>query len=141
MIRKIILNEAKAFLCWDQFPELSVQLIEMQEAVSFFYPPAQRPIILVYYERGKDDFSIPLFHLFHEAGHYLQMNHFQSAGKSSEFRDMIQKPAGQVRHQFEKEGWNLGRDLLSVFARKNKLPSSVLNEYDTYAKRAVKSYL
>ena len=140
MVSKEILNQAKAFLCWDTFPGLTVQLIEMREAVAFFYPPSKKPTIIQYYERGTDDCSIPLFHLFHEAGHYLQFAGLQEEGGAPDFWTIIEQPTGKERYNFEKESWTLGRDLFSKFLNKCKLSPLLLNDYDQYANRSVESY-
>jgi hypothetical protein len=140
MIRKETLNQAKAFLCWDTFPGLTIQLIEMQEAVSFFYPPSKKHTIIQYYERGKDDFSIPLFQLFHEAGHFLQFTKLQQEGGETDFWKAVDQPAGRERYAFEKESWILGRNLFSEFLNRVDLSASLLNEYDLYAGRSVESY-
>ena len=140
MIGKNILTEAKAFLCWDRFPELSVQLIEMQDTVSYFYPPAESPTILVYYRKGMDDYSIPLFHLFHEAGHFVQLREYTRTGRESQFRDALQQPGGDQRIGLEKEGWERGRQLLAQFMEEKDLPPSLLREYDQYGQRAAASY-
>lgn len=140
MIRKNVLNEAKAFLCWDRLKECSVQLIEMQETVSYFHPPGNSSTILVYYERGKDDFSIPLFHLFHEAGHCLQFQRCEKLKKTSGFWDIINQPTGPERCAFETESWQMGRELFHSFIMKSGLPSSVLEAYDDYAERAIQGY-
>jgi hypothetical protein len=37
MIQKSILDGAKAFLCWDEFPDMAIQLVALQNAVGYYY--------------------------------------------------------------------------------------------------------
>ena len=140
MVSKVILDKAKAFLCWDVFSDLSIQLIETQEAVSYFHPPASRSTILLYYERGNPDFSFPLFLLFHEAGHYLQYQEFQMQGRESEFWQIIDTPTGPEKAAFEKQTWDKGRELFKKFVQEHDLEASLLKEYDNKARKSIRSY-
>ena len=73
MINKSVLFQAKAYLCWDRFPELEIKLIPLQSPVAFFYPPNKKfPVIHLYFNHGTKDFTDTLCLLFHEVGHYLQ---------------------------------------------------------------------
>jgi hypothetical protein len=140
MVSKEILNQAKAFLCWDTFPGLTIQLIEMQQAVAFFYPPSKKPTIIQYYERGTDDFSIPLFQLFHEAGHFLQFIRLQQEGKEQDFWEIIEEPTGQGRIIFERESWDLGKNLLHDFIKNANLDTSLIKSYGLFAEQSLESY-
>ena len=99
MISKSILDKAKSFLCWDVFSELSVQLIEIQETVSFFLPPSRQSTIIVYHKKGTADYTLPLFHLFHEAGHLIQFNELNSKQASKTFWDYVNNPTGKEKIQ------------------------------------------
>lgn len=140
MVNKAVLDKAKAFLCWDTFPDISVQLIETQKAVSYFHPPAGRSTIIVYYERGNSDFSFPLFLLFHEAGHYLQYREMEMQGRESEFWRIIDTPTGPEKAAFEKQAWEKGREAFKTFVQEQGLEASLLKEYDKTARKSIRSY-
>lgn len=140
MVNKPILDQAKAFLCWDMFPGLVIQLIEVQEAVSYFLPPSGRNTIVVYYERGNPDFSLPLFFLFHEVGHYLQFKDMEKAGKQSDFWEIINIPTGSSKITFEEESWSMGRGIFRRFIQKHGLDEQLLKYYNKVARRCVDSY-
>ena len=140
MVSKSILDRAKAFLCWDRFPRLSIQLVALAGPVSYFHPPSPLCSIIVYYDRRDPDFSAPLFLLFHESGHYVQYRRYRAAGRKNEFWEIVNTPTGQVKTAFEKEGWDQGRQLLEQFIAKQDLNSSLLEEYDRFAAKNTESY-
>jgi len=140
MVAKTILDQAKSFLCWDIFPDLTIQLIELKEAVSYFYPPFARSTIIVYYERGNTDFFVPLFHLFHESGHLLQFEEMRKAGRESDFWEAVNTTTGPSKVAFEKESWERGKKLLEKFVRGNNFKNSLLKKYDAYAEKSIRSY-
>ena len=140
MITKDLLDQAKAFLCWDVFPDISIQLVEMKTAVSYYYPPSDRSTIVVYYERGSDDFSLPLIFLFHEAGHHLQYLERKKTGGESEFWERIDIPTGPFKAAFEQESWNRGRVLFETFVQTCGLDESQLKRYDSVAGQSIESY-
>jgi hypothetical protein len=140
MIIKSILNQAKAYLCWDLFQNLTIQLVEIKKAVSYFYPPSQQYTIIIYFEKGATDFSIPLYLLFHEAGHYLQYQDFNIQEREKDFWKIINTPTGPDKAAFEKESWIKGRVILEGFLRKQGLDNSILKQYDMYADQCILSY-
>ncbi len=139
-IGKSILDAAKAFLCWDMFPDLTIQLVEMQETVSYFHPPGDRSTILLFYPKEKRDYSIPLFSLFHEIGHYTQYEQMKKAGNEPLFWENINTPTGHSRVAFERESWHKGKVYFKQFIEKNSLHPSLLSAFDQYAKMSVESY-
>jgi len=140
MINKALLDEAKAFLCWDVFPNLSIQLVEFNGPVSYYYPPSERNTIILHYERGNPNFSFPLFLLFHEAGHLLQFKEMQTNGTESDFWKIINVPTGLSKTKFEKEGWSKGRVVFQQFIRKHRLEEALLKDYDRVAQNSIESY-
>jgi len=140
MIYKSILNKAKSFLCWDLFSDLTVQLIETRDAVSYFLPPSSQPTIIVFYKKESEDFTLPLFHLFHEAGHLIQFNEMNSKQGSKTFWDYVNTPTGIEKIQFEKQGWQKGHTLLKNFIGIEKLDPDILKQYDDYAAKSIETY-
>jgi hypothetical protein len=141
MITKDVLDQAKSFLCWDTFPDLSIQLIELEGAAAYFYSPSNgRSTILVFYRNTNPDFSHPLFLLFHEAGHCLQFDEWMNSGRESDFWKILDETGGSIKAKFERESWNWGRELLEDFIQKNNLIPSLLEEYNAFAEEKIKSY-
>ena len=140
MIGKAVLDQAKAFLAWDVFPELSIQLVETSQAVSYYTPPSGRSSLVVFYERGKDDFSFPLFLLFHEAGHHLQWRRAEQNRRTQQFWDAVNLTTGPEKTAFEREGWDLGRDLFHKFLQEFGLDDKLLDTYDRTADRSIDTY-
>lgn len=139
-ITKTILDQAKAFLCWDIFRDLSIQLVEVQEVVSYYHPPLDRSSIIVYYERGNKDFSFPLFLLFHEVGHYLQFHEMRENGREDDFQEMIDNPTGPANIKFEEESWSKGKRIFEKFIKIQNLDESLLKDYDRAAEESIRSY-
>lgn len=140
-IEKEVLDRAKAFLCWDVFEDLTIQLIEIQQSVAFYYPPFQQGTIILYYERGIRDFRTPLFHLFHEAGHVLQFKQWEQTGKFVRFYEAMNSPGGPDRADFERDASERGRDLLIRFMETQKQQDRLIAEYDAWSRSAAATYL
>ena len=140
MTARGVLERAKAFLCWDCLPGLSVQLIEMTEGVSFFHPPMERQTVIVYYAKGCEDFTAPLFLLFHEAGHGEQYGAMAGRNRASEFERLMNDPGSPSRAAFEKQAWDLGRAYLERFILRESLPGRLLADYDAFARVRIEGY-
>jgi len=138
MITQHHLAQAKAFLCWDRFPDLSVKLIPLKEPVAFYYPPSKNAhTIVVFYAPEKEDLSQVLFLLFHEAGHYVQFRAYQE----QRFWEFVHLVEGPEKLCFEQEAWERGADILQEFLRQTDLPEQVLmHAYSHHAEQSVASY-
>lgn len=139
-MNKSVLEKAKAFLCFDVFPGLSIQLVAMREAVSYYYPPFERSTIIVYYGIGISDFSTPLFHLFHEAGHHANFLRKKNENDVDAFHHALDNPTGSIRIEFEKQAWEEGRRLLMQFIEKEPMESALIESYDVYARKSINTY-
>ena len=140
MITKHILDSAKAFLCWEILPDISVQLIETPGAVSYYYPPFSGQTIVIFYEKGNDDYTVPLYLLFHEAGHSLQYREMTKNGTESLFHTLINIPAGPERVAFEAQSWKIGKELLTLFMAKHDINSNILLRYENFAQKSIRTY-
>ncbi|MEJ2627872.1 MAG: hypothetical protein P8078_04890 [bacterium] len=140
MISKSTLQKAKSFLCWEVFSRLTVQLIERQNSISYFFPPSKQSTIIVLYPKETSDFTIPLFHLFHEAGHLIQYNEMNNTGKSKTFWNNVNIPTGKEKMKFEQKGWQKGHVLLKKFMERENLESDILEQYDVYAVKSTETY-
>ena len=132
-LKKTVLDNAKAFLCWTKFPDLTIQLIEQDQAVGYFVPPSERGTIYLFYEKKLNDFSNALFLLFHEAGHYLQ---FLRDKEVTPFLAPLSEE--QIRH--EEEAWDFGRSLLIEFFEAQEISTDRLNQYDLFSKICIGTY-
>ena len=122
MIDKSVLFEAKAFLCWDKFPALTIKLIPINEAVAFFYPPtSDAATIHLFYGAESKDFSRALCLLFHEVGHFRQWQQYTKDKREDEFWELTHLDKGDSKIVFEREAWNLGSDVLKAFIKKMKI--------------------
>ena len=120
MVTKLVIDRAKAFLCWDKFPQLSIQLVALGDTVAYFYPPHnQRASIVLFYQKQEKDFYQPLFLLFHEVGHYLQYCEFKKRKNLRAYQRLVEAVEGDKKVAFEEEAWNLGQDVLHDFLRKH----------------------
>ncbi len=121
---------------------LSIQLVPIQRAVAYFYPPQEDyPSIVLFYEAQADDFAEPLFLLFHEAGHAQQWRSYAVQGQAGHFRQMLDLDKGPEKLAFEKEAWNLGKRLLLDFSAKHDLAAEELDKsFEHYAERCLQSY-
>jgi hypothetical protein len=139
MINFDTLALAKSYLCWEKFTDLTIQLVPIQNAVGYFFPPFSKDkTIIIHYSANNKDVSEALFLLFHEAGHVLQ---FENKDKSEKhFYQLINQPNGKERANFEREAWNIGGDLFSSFVTKQNLSTILCKKYKTYAQKAYQSY-
>jgi hypothetical protein len=142
MINQSVLFEAKAFLCWDKFPKLSIKLIPIDEATAFFYPPAKDILTInLFYEKHTHDFSRAIFLLFHEAGHLKQWQYLSAQNRANEFWRCIHLDKGDQKIEFERQAWNYGEELLSEFLAKINMDQNILiNVYKSYAKQSLLTY-
>ncbi len=135
-VSKSTLDRAKAFLCWDVFDNVAIQLVPLKKAAAFYYPPqSDLHSIVLFFDPRHSDFSEPLFLLFHEAGHKQQ---WENLGK--EFDEMMAIPTGPQRQAFEAEAWRLARSLFARFVENQTLNPEVLQRFDSFAQKAVESY-
>jgi len=141
MVDKAVLDQAKAFLCWDAVQGISVQLVALSGVAAYFYPPDTRQCsIVVFYNNEEADCSGALYYLFHEAGHAVQFQMMKSSGTSGDFRRLMNIYKGEERVAFEAESWQLGRSLLEQFIQKQELNQSLLAEYDQLAAESLQTY-
>ncbi len=134
------LARAKAFLCWDVFPGLSIQLIRTGGTTSYYFPPNRRAGITLFCPAEGSDYSRALFLLFHEAGHHEQFLQGQNDGNTDEFRRLLDLPDGPERAAFEEKAWCLGEILLQRFLKEQQLSAQLLEEYRDFARESVTSY-
>lgn len=135
------LARAKAFLCWERFPALAVQLVQVHGAVAYFFAPhADRPAIVLF-TPPQEERSEALFLLFHEAGHYLQYMELAESGRAGEYWRLVDCPMGDPRRAFEAEAWERGRALFAEFVH-TCLPEhpELLAEFDACARAKLASY-
>jgi len=137
-----ILFEAKAFLCWDKFPNLSIKLIPIAETVAFFYPPGRDILTInLFYDGNADDFSPALWLLFHEAGHVVQWQLFDKKNRTDEFWKSIDLDRGELKFNFERQAWNFGEELLIEFLdKKNIAKNKIIDGYRSYAGQSLMTY-
>ena len=142
MISKSILFEAKAFLCWEKFSDLSIKIIPIDKAVAFFYPPSKNMMtIKLFYEKNTKDYSPALFLLFHEAGHLRQWQKLSTQNRSNEFEHYTNLDKGKQKIQFEREAWKLGEELLTEFLTKINMDQTILIDvYNRYAEQSLLTY-
>ncbi len=140
MISRSDLHEAKAFLCWDVFENLSVQLVALQDAAAFYFPPQNHlHSIVLFYNDDCDDFSEPLFMLFHEAGHVKQ---FDKLGIPKKYDEFLQAPNGRRRMTFEQQAWDEALILFKQFIdKKAELDKGMLlSAFYDYSHLCIRSY-
>lgn len=142
MVEQSILFEAKAFLCWDKFPQLAIKLIPVQDEVAFFYPPSKEiSTINLFYNPGKKDLSRPLFLLFHEAGHFVQWQKYASKNMEEKFTHHINLDSGKKKADFEREAWDIARKLMLEFFTNEKIMNDeIVRELDLFSKNCISSY-
>lgn len=140
IIGRSLLFEAKAFLCWEKFNQLSIKLIPIDEAVAFFYPPTgEFATIHLFYKSETQDFTSSVCLLFHEAGHFQQWQQWSNQGKGDEFWRSLNLDKGDEKIKFEREAWEHGHRLLQEFIERLNIKSSKL--LDCYAELAQRSLL
>ena len=142
MISQSILFEAKAFLCWDKFPNLSIKLIPIDKAIAFFYPSAKDIMTInLFYEKKTKDYSLALCLLFHEAGHLEQWQILSAQNRADEFWNNINRDKGEQKIQFEQQAWEMGEGLLQEFLTKNNMDQTILiDAYKSYAEQSLLTY-
>lgn len=142
MLSKTNLDQAKLFLCMDLYPDLSIKLIAIDKATAFFYPSIKDlSTIIVFYEKNQNDFTNPLFLLFHEVGHFEQYKAFLINNKVDEFCAVINLDKGTKKIQFEREAWNKGREIIEIFLEKYQIDKSkVIDQYNNFAENCLLSY-
>jgi len=142
MIDKSVLFEAKAFLCWDKFPQLSIKLIPINEAVAFFYPSKKNiSTINIFYEKDTQDFSKAIFLLFHEAGHLQQWHNLSDLNREDEFWRLVEQDKGEQKNLFELQAWAFGESLLSEFIDKKKITNNkMIDSYKRFSKKCLLTY-
>ena len=142
MINQSVLFEAKAFLCWEKFPDLSIKLIPIEKAIAFFYPPAKDNMtICLFYKKNTKDYSPALCLLFHEAGHLRQWQNLSIQNRSDEFERWTNLDKGDKKIQFEREAWKLGGELLNEFLTGiNMNQNSLSDYYKSYAEQSLLTY-
>lgn len=141
MITKSTLADAKAFLCWDAFENLSIQLVPIQEAVAYFYPPGtDKKSILLFYAGNEKNMENALFLLFHEAGHARQWERLASS-KKEEFSRKINLDMGDEKIDFEREAWKLGKELFIKFLKAKNLPHlDLIERFKNFAEHSLETY-
>lgn len=141
MIPKSVLDAAKAFLCWDIFKDLTIQLVEIQGAVGYYYPPLNEShLITLFYPVGTNDFARPLYLLFHEAGHAQQWLSMPQKDRRNIFCSLINLDKGPEKDGFEGQAWKLGRNLFIDFIKRENLALYLLDGFDGYNATCMKSY-
>lgn len=143
MISKVVLKLAKSYLCWDEFPHLSIKLIEMNHPVAFFYPPEKDiSTIMLFHPANCRDYTESLFLLFHEAGHYEQYVGYSRTRNFTKYTELINSDKGKERFDFEREAWERGKMLLDNFIHKYDITLSDFPEaYNDYANKCLSSYI
>jgi hypothetical protein len=141
MTPKSLLDAAKAFLCWDVFPDLSIQLVPLQRAVAYYYPPGNcLQSIVLFYDPAQSDFSEQLFLLFHEAGHACQWRRMQEDAGGGQFACLMALDKGPDKASFETEAWRLGKELFIRFAAGRSLVPGLSERFESYCRHCVQSY-
>ncbi|HEX9972763.1 MAG TPA: hypothetical protein VGD14_11890 [bacterium] len=142
MIDKSTLFQAKAFLCWDKFPDLSIKLIPIEKSAAFFHPPAgDVATINLFYEKDNIDFTRDICLLFHEAGHLKQWKNFCSEHRELNFWQLLDLDKGDEKAKFEREAWDFGAIFLNEFAQENNLVfSQLIPQYKALAEESIKTY-
>ncbi|MBN2102649.1 hypothetical protein JW835_01250 [bacterium] len=140
MISFEVIKQAKAFLCWDCYKDLSIQLIPIRESLAYYYPPAQMGSIVLFYNPDAEDFTTLLYLLFHEAGHHSQQKSWLKNNKSEAYWKTIQTPTGSDKMEFEKESWDRGRNLFQKFLQKENINIELLDNFDSFSIQQIKTY-
>lgn len=139
MISRSVLYDAKAFLCWDVFDNLSVQLVPLETSAAFYYPPNNEAhSIVLFYEIDQPDFSESLFLLFHEAGHAQQCQKLDDREVSAR---KLQMPNGPERAAFEQLAWAEARTLFIQFLEKQQIKvDDLLSAFTEFSNFCIESY-
>jgi len=142
LVSKAVLEQAKSFLCWDLYRDLSIKLIAIETATAFFYPPTKDlSTIIIFYKKNCTDFSEPVFLLFHEVGHFEQYKMYQTNNKINEFRSLINLDKGPEKIKFEREAWDIGKEVMKKFIKKYQSNNlKLLDHYFDFADICLMSY-
>jgi hypothetical protein len=145
MVIKQLLDQAKAFLCWDTFPDLTIKLIPLEHPTAFYTPPvSNRHTITLFYPVPCDNFRPLLFLLFHEIGHYRQFQALHARGADAYFWECVNMANGKEKVAFEEESWKFGKDLLAEFLLchhfSKESEQDLIKQYCRYASHCLKSY-
>ena len=142
LLSKKVLEQAKSFLCWDKYKDLTIKLIEIDTTVAFFYPPKNDlSAIVVFYEKNCIDFSNAIFLLFHEIGHLIQYKAYQTNNSIKKYYSVINADKGINKTEFERAAWKQGENILIQFLDQIKLTNStLLVQYREFAEKCLLSY-
>ncbi len=137
MVSFSTLKSAKAFLCWDEISDLSIQLVPVQKNTAWHYPP-NTPLhsIVVYYDPDSFDLRNALFFLFHEAGHVLQWLAYKKDDNLTEFNKLLAIDKGEQKVAFEAIAWELGEKLLERFLLIERMDSLLSRDYELFAENS-----
>jgi len=139
MVDKSVLFQAKAFLCWDKFPELSIKLILIEQSVAFFHPPTREvATINLFYEQDNIDVTREVCLLVHESGHLMQWRNFQVQHREKNFWQLLDLDKGDEKMMFEREAWDFGAILLKEFLEENSL--EIMTQYNALAEESIITY-
>ncbi len=142
LISKQMLFDAKAYVCWDVFSHLSVQLIPLDQPVAYYYPP-QNPNhnIVVFYFASASEFAEPLFLLFHECGHVKQWKALQKGRNTSQFYASLNAADYNEKQQFEIQAWQHAEQLLADFLLQQYLEQpAIMQRFKSYRDECLRSY-
>lgn len=139
MISRSHLFEAKAFLCWDAFDDLFIQLVPLQNAAGYYFPPDnEHHSIILFYDDKLRDFCEPLFLLFHEAGHAVVYSQMYNGEKH---RQELQRHKGPLRAAFEKRAWEEAELLFVRFVEKIGIGEcKVIDAFKDFSRSCINSY-
>lgn len=142
MINKTTLFQAKSFLCWDKFPELTIKLIPIQNSVGFFYPPQDKfSTIVLFYDAEIENFTEPLCLLFHEVGHYVEWELSRNFGYEKNFYEVFNLDKGIEKIKFELQAWIRGEGFLKQFLEKEKIKDTAIrNKYKKLQDISLETY-
>ena len=142
MINQSVLFQAKAFLCWDKFPNLTIKLIPIKQTVGFFYPLQEKySTIIIFYDSQCKDFSDSLCLLFHEVGHYVQWEFNNELGTRNEFQKLFNLDKGVKKIEFELDAWIRGQGFLKEFLQKEKIDEEkIFNKYNELKNNSLRTY-
>ncbi len=121
---------------------MAIQLIALQDAVGYYYPP-ENPLqtILLFYNPAAENFTEPLFLLFHEAGHSCQWRDMKEHEQEALFFRLLACDRGPEKAAFEDRAWDLGQELFKKFVETRGLNILLCEEFTKYGRRCVESYL
>lgn len=120
---------------------MAIQLIAVQDAVGYYYPPDNGlQTILLFYNPAAQDFTEALFLLFHEAGHACQWREMKAHSQEALFSRLLAGDTGSEKAAFEAEAWRLGQVLFKKFAESRGLSAGLCDQLREYGRRCIASY-